>query len=125
MTTENERSEQFLSAATAGLKRDRELQLDVQAELRSHIEERRREAEANGLAADAAEAEAVRAMGPAADLAGDLARANRRRMRLRALVRLAAQWLLAPLAIAVAVLTTDLGGFSAAQAINLLAAQTG
>ena len=117
---ETNRTEEFLAAATAGLKHDRELQLDVQAELRSHLEERRSEAEAGGLGADAATDEAVRAMGPAAELAADLERANHRRMRLRALIRLAAQWLLAPLAVAVAVLTTDWGTFQVVRLVEAL-----
>lgn len=116
----NERphTDEFLTAVTSGLKGDRELQLDVQAELRSHIEEYRREAEGNGATPDAAAEQAVQAMGPIADVAAGLEQANRRRMRLRALVRLAAQWLLAPLAVAVAVLTTDWGGFLAVRGLS-------
>ncbi len=116
--SERPQTDDFLAAATSGLKGDRELQLDVQAELRSHIEERRREAEANGATPEAAAEQAVRAMGPIADVAAGLEQANRRRMRLRALVRIAAQWLLAPVAVAVAVLTTEWGPFLAIQAIG-------
>ena len=36
----DKRIENYLAAATAGLHADRELELDVQAELRSHLEER-------------------------------------------------------------------------------------
>lgn len=121
----NPHTEEFLTAATAGLRHDRELQLDAQAELRSHLDERRREAEAAGLAADAAADEAVRAMGPAADIAADLERANRRRMRLRGLLRLAAQWLLAPLAVVVAVVLTDWGAFQAIRLVNVLGGNAG
>lgn len=116
--SERPQTDDFLAAATSGLKGDRELQLDVQAELRSHIEEYRREAEANGATPEAAAEQAVKAMGPIADIAAGLEQANRRRMRLRALVRLAAQWLLAPLAVAVAILTTDWGVPLAIQAVG-------
>jgi hypothetical protein len=113
-------ADDFLAAATAGLRHDRELQLDVQAELRSHLEERQLAAEAAGLATAAAAGEAVRAMGPAAGLASELELANRSRMRLRALVRLAAQWLLAPLAVAVAVLTSDWHAFKLIGVVSAL-----
>ncbi|MFA6294316.1 MAG: permease prefix domain 1-containing protein, partial [Victivallales bacterium] len=106
---EQKRSEEFLNAATAGLKNDPELRLDVRAELHSHLEEHQREAEANGLDPDAAADEAIRAMGTPADLAADLERANRHRMRIRSLIKIAVQWLLAPLAVAVALYMTDLG----------------
>lgn len=114
--------DEFLAAATDGLKHDPELQLDVRAELCSHLEERRSAAEGAGLTPDTADAEALRAMGPAAELAADLERANLRRMRRRSLVRLAAQWLLAPLAVAVALLTTDWRAF---RALPLLRAMSG
>lgn len=116
--TEPNRFTEFLQAATAGLKKDRELQLDVQAELRSHLEERQQAALTTGLAPEAAEAEAIRAMGTPAELAADLQRSNRQRMRLRAWLRLAAQWLLAPVAILVAVLTTDWGSFKLVRALK-------
>jgi len=118
--SEKTHTDEFLTAATSGLKHDRELQLDVQAELRSHIEEHQREAEANGLTPAAAEEEAVRAMGAVADVATGLEQANRRRMRFRALVRLAAQWLLAPLAVAVAAMTADLGSLQALRVMSNL-----
>lgn len=116
----NLQAEEFLAAATAGLKHDRELQLDVQAELRSHLEDRQHEAAAAGLGADAAAEEAVRAMGVVADIASDLERANRRRLRVRAVLRLAAQWLLVPLAVVVALLMTDWGTFRVVGIMNML-----
>jgi len=108
---EQKQSEDFLNAATAGLKNDPELQLDVQAELRTHLEEHRRETEGKGLAPEAAIDEAVRAMGTSAELAASLESANRHRMRLRSVIKIAAQCLLAPLTVAIAVMTTDLGSF--------------
>jgi hypothetical protein len=117
--SEPNRTDEFLNAATAGLKKDRELQLDVRAELRSHLDAHQQEAEAAGLTTDAATDEAIRAMGGAAELAEDLERANRHRMHWRALIRMAAQWLLAPVAIVVAVLTTDWGAFTILRAFQL------
>ncbi|HBC87479.1 MAG TPA: hypothetical protein DCZ94_11035 [Lentisphaeria bacterium] len=105
----NSKTDEFLDAATSGLRKDVELQLDVKAELRSHLEEYQHEAESRGLAPEAAADEAVRAMGTPVEIADGLERANRHRMRLRTLVRIAVQWLLAPLAIAIAFLTTDWG----------------
>jgi len=114
------RSDEFVQAATAGLKHDPELRLDVQAELRSHLAERQREAEANGLTPAAAEEEGIRAMGAPAELAAALQNSNQQRMRLRARLRFVAQWLLAPVAILVAVLTTDWGSLLVVRAVTKL-----
>ncbi len=97
----DDRIEQYLDAATSGLADDRELQLDVRAELRSHIEERLQADPKHGAASD----DPLAAMGPAAELGGDLLDANRARMRWRALLRHVAQWVLVPLSVIVAVLT--------------------
>lgn len=112
--------EDFLKVATAGLKNDPELQLDVQAELRSHLDEHQREAEGKGLAPDAAADEAVRAMGQPAELAVSLESANRHRMKLRSLIKIFAQWVLAPLALVIAIMTTDWGAFQTLSTINAL-----
>ncbi len=117
---EQKRSEEFLNAATAGLKNDPELRLDVQSELRSHLEAHQTEAEAKGLASDVAADEAVRAMGSAAELADSLERANRHRMRLRSLLKIVAQWFLAPLAVVIAVLSADWGSFQIVRTLNSL-----
>jgi hypothetical protein len=113
-------SEDFLKAATAGLKNDPELQLDVQAELRSHLEEHQREAEGKGLAPDVAADEAIRAMGRPAELAASLESANRHRMKLRSLIKIFAQWVLAPLSLVIAIMTTDLGSFQIFSTLNAL-----
>ena len=96
---QEEQIAQYLDAATAGLEPDRELQMDVRAELRSHIDARIE-------ASDGVE-QALQAMGPAAELGGELLAANRARMRMRAVVRHAVQWLLLPTSIAIALLMTD------------------
>lgn len=95
-------SNSFLDAATAGLRNDRELRLDVSAELQAHLDDHALDALSRGLSDDEANEQAIRAMGSAAELADSLQQANRRRMRLRAVVRWMAQWLLVPLSVAVA-----------------------
>ena len=102
--TNNTNLEKYLSTATAGLEGDRELRLDVQAELRTHLEARLRDAQADGLTGPAAEEQALKTMGSALDLAGELAAANRRRMKLRAVIRNFARWCLVPAAVVVACL---------------------
>jgi hypothetical protein len=93
--------------AAAGLKDDPELCLDVRAELRGHLEDAAEYAAAHdGLDPDAGAAQAVRAFGSPLDVAGALLDANRRRLRLRALLRLAISALLLPLAILAAVWST-------------------
>jgi hypothetical protein len=104
MNNENQPIEKFLETASAGLAGDRELQLDVQAELRSHLEERLRDAEDAGLKGAAAESKALAMMGEPLELADKLATANRPRMRLRAWIRHTLRWALVPLAVLVAVL---------------------
>lgn len=93
---------QLLDEATAGLKGDRELRLDVRAELASHIEEAIAAHRAEGKSEQESLALALRSFGPAADIAGALLVANRRRMRLRAVARFAACALLLPAAVVIA-----------------------
>lgn len=99
------RTEQFLDQATAGLKADRELRLDVRQELASHLDAAQAEARAAGTPEADAAAQALQHMGAVTDLAGDLATANRRRMAWRARVRLAVTALLLPAAVLTAAWT--------------------
>ena len=131
MTTDD-RIGRYVEAATAGLNADRELRLDVQAELRSHLEERLKEEETAAVHArqdkpaeagtpncsesrlkpvktgdgDAVD-RALAMLGPVTAVAGDLAAANQRRMTSRARVRLALRWCLVPLAVVAALYTLD------------------
>jgi hypothetical protein len=100
----DDRLQTFLDAATAGLKDDREIQLSVQAELASHVEAALRERSSAGMSDAEATAEALRTLGPATDVAADLVAANRRHMKMRARLRVAARALLVPLAVVLAVL---------------------
>lgn len=108
----DDRMERYVAAATAGLKPDRELQLDVQAELRAHLEDRLKdEATAAGPTAGGGDAvdRALAALGPVTEVAGGLAAANRRRMTVRARGRLLLRWLLVPAAVVAAFFAVDLG----------------
>jgi hypothetical protein len=104
LMNENQPIEKFLETASAGLAGDRELQLDVQAELRSHLDERLRDAKEAGLKSADAESKALAMMGEPLELADKLATANRHRMRLRAWIRHTLRWTLVPLAVLVAIL---------------------
>jgi len=92
----------FTEAVTSELKDDAELRLDVSAEVRSHIEEAAAALRAEGKGEAESLELALKAFGSPAEVAGALGAANRRRMRLRALARLAARAVLVPAALVVA-----------------------
>ncbi len=95
----------FLDAASAGLAGDPEVQREVRAELGSHLDAAARAAQAAGLDNGQAAAQALQAMGPAADIAAELVAANRSRLKWRARARLAVQALLVPAAVLLALAT--------------------
>lgn len=97
----------YLDNATAGLRDDAELQLDVRAELAAHVEDRAEEFRRSGLAEPEAEAQALRALGAVTEVATELERGNRRRLIERAWVRRALRFALVPAAVIVAVVCTD------------------
>lgn len=88
--------------ATAGLRGDAELRLEVGAELTAHLEDTAHQLQATGASAEESVTEAVRAFGSPLELADALLAANRRRMRMRALARLWLGALIVPLAIVAA-----------------------
>jgi hypothetical protein len=88
------KTELFLERATAGLATDPELRLDVQAELRSHIEDKQAEL-GGGDHAD----EAVASLGEVVELAEEVAAANRRRLGWRVLARRLLRFALVPAAV--------------------------
>ena len=100
----DERTSQFLDAATAGLSDDAELRLDVRGELASHIEETVEARLADGASDEEARAHALKAFGDLTDVAAEFVDANRPRMRRRARARLALRALLTPAAVVVALL---------------------
>ena len=97
-----ERIRAFLETATAGLSDDRELQLDVQAELRVHFEDGEAELTAASLAPDVSLDRALKRLGAAPDLAAEMAAANRRRLKRRARLRLLMRALVIPAALLIA-----------------------
>lgn len=98
------RLEEYLDAVTDAFGGDEELRLDVRAELAAHLDEAIDRGAAAGLTPEAAADEAIRALGPATDYAGDLVAANRPRMRLRGRARLVLRALVVPLSVAAALL---------------------
>jgi len=92
-----------IEQATAGLKDDPELCMDVQEELKSHIRDAAEAFRSEGHSAEEGLNHGLKAFGPATELADDLLAANRTRMKLRALVRLAVRALLVPLSVFVAI----------------------
>jgi hypothetical protein len=94
--------ERLADSATEGLKDDTELRLDVRQELVSHIEESVADCREDGMSEEQSVAEGVKAFGPATDIAAELVSANRSRMRIRQLVRLAMRALIVPASLMVA-----------------------
>ncbi len=109
-----ERSEPFdklAEQAASGLKGDQELYLDVKQELRSHLEEKAEKFAREGHTEDESADLAKKSFGSPLDVAADLLNANKRRMKLRALFRLAFGALIVPVAILLA-LYVGYWGFS-------------
>ena len=116
----DERTGQFLDAATAGLSDDPELRLDVRGELASHIEETAEARVAGGDSEEEARAHALKAFGELTDVAAEFVDANRSRMRHRARIRLALRALLAPAAVVVAALAIRPSVLDLLPALNAL-----
>jgi hypothetical protein len=97
----------YLDHATAGLRDDAELQLDVRAELASHVEDKAAELRRAGLPEPEAEAQALRALGAVTEIATEIEHGNRRRLNQRAWLRRALRFALVPAAVIVAVVCAD------------------
>jgi hypothetical protein len=93
--------EQLIARLTDRLRVDEELRLDVARELRTHLEDSAAEFRRAGEAEEQAAVSAARALGDANVLAEQLWQANRRRLRIRGVLRWAAQVALVPIAIIV------------------------
>ncbi|MEI8078262.1 MAG: hypothetical protein WCH61_01380 [bacterium] len=106
----DERIERYLAAATAGLRADRELELEAQAKLRSQIEAQlaatAKTAAGNGAAADPV-ADVLAGLPPAATAAAELAVANGTRMQQRTRLRRLGRGLLIPAAVLAALYAAD------------------
>ncbi len=99
----DERSRSLLDDATAGLKDDPELRLDVRAELASHLDAAAATYEAEGH--DPAESAELAAhdFGSPVEVAGELLAANAGRMKWRARARLVLRAVVVPVAVVLAV----------------------
>jgi hypothetical protein len=106
----------LLDDATAGLKDDPELRLDVRVELASHLEATAAVYEAEGHQEAESRDLAAQDFGSPAEVAGELLAANKQRMTVRALVRLFLRAVVVPAAVIVAVLV---GYGSLARVVNL------
>jgi len=94
---------QLLERLTDRLSVDPELQRDVAQELRAHLEDSAESFRRAGESESEAAARAARALGDETELAEQLFQANRGRMRLRGVIRWAAQVALVPVAVAIVV----------------------
>lgn len=98
---------QLLDNCTTGLIGDTELRLDVQAELKNHIEERIAEEQENGADKEKSLETALKAFGEAPEIADSIVSANKKRMNLRAKIRIAAMYLIVPFSISGALFSLD------------------
>ena len=89
----------LLNAATLGLKDDPELRCAVKSELSDHLEESVRQLAAEGHSELESRELAINAFGSPLEVSGKLLAVNKRRMKLRALVRLTLRALLVPAAL--------------------------
>ncbi|MDA0322587.1 MAG: permease prefix domain 1-containing protein [Verrucomicrobia bacterium] len=99
-----------LDAATTGLADDPELRTDIRGELASHLESAVTSYTGAGMTLDEGVQRAIEDFGSPAELSEALLRANRGRMRLRALTRMTLRWAAVPMALAVAVIVAVLMG---------------
>lgn len=110
------------TSATEGLKDDTELRLDVQQELISHIEDAVASCREDGMSETESVSEGLKAFGSVTDIAAELVSANRSRMRMRQLARLAMRALLVPASLAVAfwILAESIDAGRTAKAISAI-----
>jgi hypothetical protein len=106
--------DELVNLLTDRLRVDPELRLDVAEELRAHLEDSAAEFRQAGQSDEEAAASAAKALGDPQQLADDLWQANRRRIRVRGVLRWGARAALVPGAILViiAIAMGMRGGFS-------------
>jgi hypothetical protein len=100
---------EILEEATAGLRHDPDLRIDVQQELLGHFEDRVKESIAEGMSEEEATTLAKERFGSVPDIAIDLFNANRHRMRIRALILWAIRAVSVPLTIAMLLFYAAIG----------------
>jgi len=93
------RLEDYIEAVTYRLRPDPELHMDVAQEVRAHLEDALEEARARGLSEEEGAEVALKAFGDAEEVGEGIWGANRRRMRLRAVIKWAARLTLVPAAV--------------------------
>jgi len=93
------RIDDFVEAVTHRLRPDPELYMDIAQEVRAHLEDAIAEANAGGLSEEEATEAALKAFGDEQEVADGIWQANRRRMRLRAVVKWVARLSLVPAAL--------------------------
>jgi len=92
------RIEDYVEAVTRRLRADPELHMDISNEIRTHLEDAVEEARARGLSDKEALDAAIKAFGDETEIADAIWRANRSRMRLRALIKWIVRLTLVPAA---------------------------
>ncbi|MFT5129461.1 MAG: hypothetical protein ACI8W8_003083 [Rhodothermales bacterium] len=112
--------QRYLTESTTGLAGDRELQLDIQAELQSHLDERIDGLLQDGRSQEEAADEALRAMGELTELAPALLDGNARRLSTRARLRQALRVALPVAALLTLFFCSDLLPLSAIDNLNML-----
>lgn len=110
--------EQLAAEAAAGLRGDRELYLDITQELRSHLDDKADAYARQGNSTEESIALARRAFGSPLEMAAELLRANRGRLRWRAAARLFLGALVVPVSLLLA-LYVGYGRFARLQAMTL------
>lgn len=116
----DERLTHLVDDVTSGLTDDLELRLDVRAELSTHLERTAQSFQEEGQSEEESIAQAMKVFGSPLDLAGELLDANKRRMKLRALARLAIRALLIPAAFVIALWVGYVNYSQQAEAITVL-----
>jgi hypothetical protein len=114
----------WLDRVTRRLSMDRELQWEVRLELRSHLQDSIAELRNAGRSEAEARDEAVRALGDEAELAEQLWRANRRRVRFRAAAAWAVRLILPPAAVTLAVVLA-VGGLTSWAILEAFTSRSG
>ncbi len=100
--------DEALSNYTQGLRDDREIMLEIQSELRSHLDSKIEELQSRGVPEDKCIDQALKSFGPPVEIADGIEKVNAARMKLRARIKKFGMLLLIPAVIACAIFSLDL-----------------
>ncbi|OGV53258.1 MAG: hypothetical protein A2017_06225 [Lentisphaerae bacterium GWF2_44_16] len=92
----------FSSGISSGLRDDPELMLDVKEEIKSHIEDSCESFKDDGKGEEESFELAMKNFGPSGDIGQDIISANRKRMKLRAAIKLVFRAIIVPLSVILA-----------------------